>query len=151
MVDDAEYTLRKHVYHLSEKIGERNIAHYKALSAAAEYIKQTWQGQGYDVFSHEANVRKLHCENLEVTCTGISLPGEIILVGAHYDTVAGAPGANDNASGVAALLLLSEMFTHIEPKRTVRFVSFVNEEPPFFFYRATGQPLLCQEGKTTRR
>ena len=66
----------------------------------------------------------------------ISLPGqeerEIILVGAHYDTVTNSPGADDNASGVAALLELSRLLSTAKPKCTLRFVAFVNEEPPFF-------------------
>ena len=53
-------------------------------------------------------------------------------MGAHYDTVMGGPGANDNASGVSALLEMSGLFARIEPALTVRFVAFVNEEAPFF-------------------
>jgi Zn-dependent M28 family amino/carboxypeptidase len=55
-----------------------------------------------------------------------------LLLGAHYDSVVGSPGANDNASGVAALLEISRMFQALEPELTVHFVAFVNEEPPFF-------------------
>jgi len=71
-------------------------------------------------------------ENLEVTFRGRTKPDEIVLIGAHYDSVQGSPGANDNASGVAALLEISREFFQFTPERTVRFVAFVNEEPPFF-------------------
>jgi Zn-dependent M28 family amino/carboxypeptidase len=57
---------------------------------------------------------------------------EIVVVGAHYDSVMGSPGANDNASGVAALLELAKEFCAAGPRRTLRLVAFVNEEPPFF-------------------
>ncbi len=58
--------------------------------------------------------------------------GKIILIGAHYDTVFGSPGADDNASGIAALLELSRLFAEISPHIAVRFVAFTNEEPPYF-------------------
>jgi hypothetical protein len=43
-----------------------------------------------------------------------------------------SPGANDNATGVAAVLELAAAFREATPKRTLRFVAFVNEEPPYF-------------------
>ena len=54
------------------------------------------------------------------------------MVGAHYDTVRSTPGADDNASGVAALLALAADFAPSQPARTLRFVAFANEEPAFF-------------------
>jgi len=56
---------------------------------------------------------------------------EIVVVGAHYDSARGTPGANDNGSGVAAMLELARIFREAKLARTVRFVAFVNEEPPF--------------------
>ena len=63
---------------------------------------------------------------------GRQAPDEIVVIGAHYDSVFGSPGANDNGSGVAALLELARLFAARDTGRTVRFVAFVNEEPPFF-------------------
>ena len=59
------------------------------------------------------------------------LPG-IILVGAHYDSVYGSPGANDNGSGVAALLALAHRLAGRPNEKTLRIVAFVNEEPGYF-------------------
>ena len=70
--------------------------------------------------------------NIEVNKTGTTKPDEIILIGAHYDSVTGSPGANDNGSGVAALLEMSRLLRDVEMQRSVRFVAFVNEEPPSF-------------------
>jgi Zn-dependent M28 family amino/carboxypeptidase len=70
------------------------------------------------------------------------------LLGAHYDTVPGCPGANDNTSGVAALLELSRLFASVEPALTVRFVAFVNEEPPYFL---TGQQGSVVYAKAARQ
>ena len=70
--------------------------------------------------------------NIEVILPGSSIPDESIVLGAHYDTVGGSPGANDNGSGVAGLLELARRFAGRPRRRTLRFVAFVNEEPPFF-------------------
>jgi Zn-dependent M28 family amino/carboxypeptidase len=59
------------------------------------------------------------------------MPDQIIIVGAHYDSVLGSPGANDNGSGVASLLEISRLLAGKKPARTVRLVAFTNEEPPW--------------------
>ncbi len=130
--------LRRHVYHLASTIGERNIYRPQALHAAEDYIRQTWRDQGYDVVSQEYTVGSVRSANLEITRRGALRPAEIVLVGAHYDSVVGSPGANDNGSGVAALLELSRLFAAVEPARTLRFVAFTNEEPPFFLFGKMG-------------
>ena len=94
--------------------------------------------QGYEVASYWYDARGLRCANLEVTRFGRRCPEQILLVGAHYDSVIGSPGANDNASGIAALLELSRLFTKAAPAVSLRFVAFVNEEPPFFMSRKQG-------------
>jgi Zn-dependent M28 family amino/carboxypeptidase len=78
------------------------------------------------------------CENLEITRWGGSRKRQIILVGAHYDSVPGSPGADDNASGVAALLEISRRLASAQMDRTVRLAAFVNEEAPFFFRKTMG-------------
>jgi hypothetical protein len=120
--------LRAHVEKLAGEFGQRHIYKPKSLAAAADYIEETWQQQGYDVVRQNFQVRGITCTNLEITRRGKSRPSEIILVGAHYDTTMGSPGANDNASGAAAMLELSRHFGKIEPDRTIRFVAFTNEE-----------------------
>jgi Zn-dependent M28 family amino/carboxypeptidase len=130
--------LRRHVQHLAGTIGERNVYRPQALHAAEDYIRETWRGQGYDVVPQEYTVVGVRSANLEITRRGTVHPAEIILVGAHYDSVPGSPGANDNASGIAALLELSRLFAHATPARTLRFVAFVNEEPPFFLFGNMG-------------
>lgn len=130
--------LKTHVVTLAGDIGERNVFKPQALQSAADYIVQTWQQQGYTVTHHPYQVRGLTCANLEITCLGTGASDEMILIGAHYDSVMGSPGANDNGSGVAALLELSRLFAVVRPGITVRFVAFVNEEPPFFIWGTMG-------------
>ena len=125
--------LQQHVYMLADEIGERNVFRPDALHDTERYIKQTWQTMGYDVQSQVYEFKGVRSANLEVTVQGSNKANEIILIGAHYDSVIGSPGANDNGSGVAALLELSRLFVSSKPQRTLRFVAFVNEEPPFFY------------------
>ncbi len=139
--------LRDHVYRLAETIGERNVYRPQALHAAEDYITQVWRGLGYAVVPQEYTAKGVRSANLEITRTGSIHPNEIILIGAHYDSVIGSPGANDNASGVAALLELSRLLTAVGPARTLRLVAFVNEEPPFFNIGQPGSMLYARQAR----
>jgi acetylornithine deacetylase/succinyl-diaminopimelate desuccinylase-like protein len=147
MLPSAPERLRTHVHRLAGDIGERNVYHPQALDAAAAYIRGEWSAQGYPVSSQPYQVEGLSCENLEVSRVGNDRAREIILIGAHYDSVRGSPGANDNASGIAALLELSRLFVEFKPDRTVRFVAFVNEEPPFFYRRQMGSMVYAEAAR----
>jgi Zn-dependent M28 family amino/carboxypeptidase len=139
--------LRGHVSHLAAEIGERNVFRPDALHATADYIRRVWASQNYQVNSQYYQAMGVKSENLEVVRTGKTKPEEIILVGAHYDTVRGSPGADDNASGIAALLELTRLFATLETARTLRFVAFVNEEPPFFFWSQMGSGVYAEAAK----
>lgn len=132
MVDSLKERLETHVRELAGRIGWRNVFRPKGLEAALRYIEGEWRRQGYDVALQWYEARGVRCANIEAIRPGNSRAAEIILIGAHYDSVLGSPGANDNASGVAAMLELSRLLADQNPARTIRFVAFVNEEPPFF-------------------
>ncbi len=117
---------------LAGEIGERNIQQYTNLCAAADFIQLSFEQAGYEVKRQSYEVAGRTCYNIEVEISGNVKANEIVIVGAHYDTVFDCPGANDNASGVAALLALARAFSGKEISRSLRFVAFVNEEPPFF-------------------
>jgi hypothetical protein len=69
--------------------------------------------------------------NISAELTGaVDWGDEIVVVGAHYDTNRDSPGADDNASAVAALLELAHHFAHRPTSRTLRLVAFTNEEAP---------------------
>ena len=129
-----QQSLERHVRVLADTIGERHMGIYENLTAAANYIDSSMGplNMGYDVGYQTYQVAGKEVANLEVTLRGTSRPGEIIVVGAHYDTVPGSPGANDNGTGVAALLALAHALAGDPQARTIRFVAFVNEEAPFF-------------------
>jgi len=109
--------LRKHVVELSRN--ERN----QDLETAARYIEAAL---GPDAKSHYFESAGRTVRNIEISGPQTSF----IVVGAHYDTVPGSPGADDNASGVAALIELAGLLAN--GGLPIRFVAFANEEPPYF-------------------
>ncbi len=125
--------LGKHITVLSEEIGERNLWRDGTLDATADYIEETLHSMGYAVSSQVYTVQATSVRNLEAVHGGTSLAEEIVLIGAHYDTFSDSPGANDNASGVAALIEVARLLAATPLARSVRFVAFVNEEAPFFY------------------
>jgi len=140
--------LQRHVEQLAGEIGERHVFRPPALHAAEDYLRAVWAGQGWPVGAQDYAVSNVRCANLEVTLAGREAPHDLILIGAHYDTVRGSPGADDNASGVAALLELTGLLRATAPRCSLRFVAFVNEEPPFFF---TGQQGSLVYARAARR
>jgi Zn-dependent M28 family amino/carboxypeptidase len=124
--------LQRHVATLAQEIGERNVWQYARLQRAADYIEAELRASECFPRRQTLDVSRVPVSNIEGTLDGSSHPDEILLIGAHYDTVGGCPGANDNGTGVAALLELARRFAGRPQPRTIRFVAFVNEEPPFF-------------------
>ena len=139
--------LRGHVAMLAGNIGERNLFHYSALQQAARYIATTLQGLGLPVREEGYRVQGKDAYNIEVELKGTAHPEEVVVIGAHYDSVFGSPGANDNGSGVAALLELVRLLKESRPARTVRFVAFVNEEPPWFQTGQMGSMVYVRRAK----
>ena len=142
-----EQELHSYVQTLAGDIGERNLFHYDKLVTAAEYIRSTLADAGYDVQRQTYEVEGKVCENIEVEVRGTERPDEILVIGAHYDSVQGSPGANDNGTGVAATLALARMFKPHPLTRTLRFVAFANEEPPFFQTSDMGSRVYAQRSK----
>ena len=128
--------LRADVRTLGAEIGERNMLHYPQLNAAADFIEKSFSNAGLHPRRDTYELQGKAFHNIEAEIRG-STP-EIVLVGAHYDSVVGAPGANDNGSGVAAMLALARRFATRSTSSTLRFVAFVNEEPPFFQTKQMG-------------
>jgi Peptidase family M28 len=110
--------LRLHVAALAAK--ERNLD----LETPARYIEQAFRSQGLEFSIQEFVSGGRKVRNIEAGA------GDIV-IGAHYDTVPGSPGADDNASGVAVLIELAALLRN--DALPVRFVAFANEEPPYSF------------------
>lgn len=129
---EVEKQLKANVVVLADDIGERNLTKFKALNQSADWIEKNLKEFGYQVSRQKFKVRNLDCHNIIAEKKGISQPKKIIIVGAHYDSVEGTPGANDNGSGTACLMVLADRFKKLKTDYTLRFVAFTNEEPPYF-------------------
>lgn len=123
--------LREDIAQLARDIGARNVYHYPQLVAAANLIEQWLRKAGLMPARQEYEAKGKLFANIEAEVRGAAAPAEIVIVGAHYDTDRDSPGANDNGSGIAALLTLARAFAHQPIGRTLRFVAFTNEERPF--------------------
>lgn len=139
--------LRQHVETLAGTIGERNVWQYEALRRAGAYIRDTLAADGYEPAVQTYEVNRIPVDNIDATLPGTTHAAEIVVVGGHYDSVGGCPGANDNATGVAATLELARRFARSPRSRTIRFAAFVNEEPPFFQTPSMGSVVYANAAK----
>jgi len=161
--------LRASVEKLATDIGERNCYRTNALEQAATWIERQLAEAGLTPRRLPVTVpegppfdcRAMTVWNIEAERRGTTRPNEVIVIGAHYDTkvatpswlgfgspikdARGTPGADDNASGVAAMLTLARWFADQPTQRTIRFVAFVNEEPPFFKTDTMGSRVYARQ------
>ncbi len=137
--------LNRHIGAVASR--EHNFMHPVALEDAARYIETAFADMGYSVKMQRIPRDGTEVRNIEVELPGGAAAQEIVVVGAHYDSVVGAVGANDNGSGVAALIELARLLRDAKPARTVRFVAFVNEEPPFFYSDEMGSRFYARRSK----
>jgi len=131
---DLAKLLRQHVTAIASE-PHNILQNFANLEAAAQYIEKTLAAEGYRVIPQPYEVDGRVVRNLEVIIEPANVDKglQTIVVGAHYDSARYTPGANDNASGTAAVIELSRLLKDIRPKRTrLRLVLFVNEEPPYF-------------------
>lgn len=145
--DGLAQRLRRHVRVLAGEIGERHVWRPAALHAAADYVRAAFVETGHSVHMHSYRVYDVECANLEIVIPGTSVNRQIVLAGAHYDTVQGSPGADDNASGVAAVIEIARALRGLRPLRSVKLVAFVNEESPFVFFGEMGSKVYAQAAR----
>lgn len=125
--------LKKHIEYLAIDIGERNFFNPDSLDKSADYIQETFENYDYKTVERQKFISyEKIAFNIIATLDGNSKKEENIIIGAHYDSVFGSPGADDNATGVAALLEIARILKDSSPNRTIKFVAFANEEPPYF-------------------
>ncbi len=144
---ELKTNLIRHVSYLAAEIGERNVIAYEPLRKTAQYIEENFKKFGYEVKSQEYVVQMRKVRNLIAEIPGRARAQEIVVIGAHYDTVYDCPGADDNSSGVTALLELARILKDSHPARTVRFVAFVNEEPPWFQTDDMGSLVYAEQAR----
>jgi Peptidase family M28 len=131
--------LREHVVQLAKS--ERNVPRNAAgLENAARYIERQLTGFGYGIENQSYEAAGHSVRNITARFGGDSKETPTIVIGAHYDSFPGTPGANDNASGVAVLIELARQLRELRSQSAVRLrlVFFTNEEPPFFHTKLMG-------------
>ena len=131
-VDEA--SLYAWVKKLSVGIGPRPAADERKMRITAKWIESelSEENMGYRPVLQSFEADGATYRNIEAEQLGGAKKDEIVVIGAHYDSVVGCPAANDNGTGVAAMLALARSFVGTENARTLRFVAFANEEPPHF-------------------
>ena len=139
--------LRGHVEALSVRIGARSVEDYRNLEAARRYIMGALRQIGYTPELQTYDWRGRAYSNVIATRPGTTKRDETVLIGAHYDTVEGTPGADDNASGAAVLLELARSFRDASPGRTLKMVFFTLEEPPLFRSESMGSAVYARAAK----
>ncbi|WP_142850377.1 M20/M25/M40 family metallo-hydrolase [Telmatospirillum sp. J64-1] len=142
--DPQQERLWRTVVHLASEIGPRNIHHYGALCAAQNFITRAFKEAGLPPVLQTYETRGRTFANIEAEIRGESRSREIVIIGAHYDTHKHSPGADDNASAVAALLELARHFSTSRTARTLRFVAFTNEESPFTHGKDMGSRVYAE-------
>ncbi|RMF60568.1 MAG: M28 family peptidase [Calditrichaeota bacterium] len=128
---NLEKELRYHVNMIAEQIGERHIHAYQNLMSAADYITYELENYGYSVDRFPFTVHGKTLYNLVAEIPGKKYRDEILIIGTNYDSYPGSRGANENGSGVAAVLSMAKYFSEAQISRTLRFVFFPNSYPPF--------------------
>ena len=136
--EQIESQLRLHVDRLAGLIGPRYLQKPKTITATIGYIEGQWANMGYSCARECYDALGDEATNIIVEQPGSKRSDEIILLGAHYDTVHSTPGADDNASAVAVLLEVGRLLRQHQSNRTIRYIAFACEEPPYFNVDAMG-------------
>jgi len=136
-----------HLTYLSVTLGERCIFRPENLKAAEDYVARVFAELGYPL-RRQAFI----CQRVEVAnvIAGNPDPKGYYLLGAHFDTVAGSPGADDNASGVAVLLEVARLVREAPTPKPWAFVGFTTEEPPVYFTPYMGSRVYAKEARKNR-
>ncbi len=149
-IDPAELAsrLQTHVRYLAGEIGERNSICYAGLEAARLYIEQALGRAGYEIRHDTYEVAGRTYRNVFAESRGSG--DTVAVIGAHYDTAPGTPGADDNASGVAVLLELARLLRDFAPTPTLRWIAFTLEGPPYYWTPLMGSRIHARKCRERR-
>lgn len=134
--------LHQHVDRLAGLIGPRHFGKPDSIAATITFLEREFSAVAAIGDSIHNETYALDsgqtAANMYIERRGATRPDEIVILGAHYDTVPETPGADDNASAVAVLIEAARLLSRRRFNRTVRFVAFACEEPPHFHTREMG-------------
>ena len=145
--EEIRQRLQQHLQYLSVDLGERCIFRPQNLKAAENYVAREFESLGYPV-----RRQPFICQRVEVAnvIAGHPDPQGYYLLGAHFDTVADTPGADDNASGVAVLLEVARLTREAPTTKPWAFVGFTTEEPPVYFTPYMGSRVYAKQARKNR-
>ena len=142
--DTLEVALGRHVRALAGDIGERSVLRGDGLRKAEDYVRRTFEAAGLAVSEQSYEYKGRRVANLIADLPGARADAVPYIIGAHYDTVMGTPGADDNASAVAVMLELARRAAVRPPGVALRFVAFTLEEPPTHATRHQGSRVFVR-------
>lgn len=142
-----ELNLFNYVKHLSDNIGSRSFFELSKIETIRDFIVNKLKEFGLSPTIQDFTVDNKKFSNIVITITGQNYAEEIVVIGAHYDTVLGTPGADDNGSAVAMLLEMARILGNSNFDRTVKLVFFVLEEPPIFGTKNMGSRVFARRAK----
>lgn len=145
----TQVQLRAHLKALTETIGERSVRMPQNLNKAVAYILSFYKDIGLQAWSEPYDYKGVEVANVVAEISSGPNPAQLYLLGAHYDSVAGTVGADDNASAIAVQLetarYLKELFGREQLDLKVKLVSFALEEPPAYRTRYMGSRIYAQK------
>lgn len=150
VIAELDKRLRLHVDRLAGLIGPRHLGKLSAFQAAATYVERELAKLGDEVVREPYPVKDIEVANAYIERQGESAADQIVVVGAHYDSVPTTPGADDNASAVAVLIEVARLLRNVRCPRTIRFVSFACEEPPHFYTETMGSQIHARACRQRR-
>ena len=151
ILDESIRRLQDTVRYLSVEIGQRSYKDHKKLNQVAGYISSRFKEYGYNVDEQPFVYRANTYQNIIANISGLNKTKAMLILGAHYDTVAGSPGADDNASAVAGLLEIARLVSKSKASSEIQFVAFALEEPPVFRTKNMGSYHYAQMLKKSRQ
>lgn len=149
-LSDSQERLQQTVEMLAVTIGVRDYEHYERLNQAANYIQKQLSALGYEMSDQKYVVGGREFRNIIAKSGPQDSSFPVLIVGAHYDSCDN-PGADDNASGVAALIELARQLKDVKAKTPIWFVAFTNEEPPFFTTPDMGSRVFTKDLKARKQ
>ncbi|MGD8519920.1 MAG: M28 family peptidase [Desulfobacterales bacterium] len=150
-MDKTSQRIKEHLTQLTITIGERSVRLPANLQRTSKYIESFYQSIGLSVRRETYEYDGMTVANVVSQITFNSQPKNRFLIGAHYDSVMGTVGADDNASAIAVQLETARQLKTLVDKETldlsVKFVSFALEEPPVYGTRNMGSRVYAKKAR----
>jgi hypothetical protein len=151
-IQTTEARLRDHLKALTVDIGERSVLVPGNLKKTAGYIRDFYKGIGIEARLEPYGYHGFEVANVVAEIAFGRNPAKRILIGAHYDSIAGTVGADDNASAVAVQLETARQVMALKASKdldlSVVFVSFALEEPPAYGTRFMGSRVYAEQARS---